>query len=261
MHDIAKVTPGPAERALVFGTSRSGKSSLMDWEIRHIQHTRPTAMQLLVDTKPRFRAEQERYFHRKMRRSAEQRYRSWTKGPVVPNSVVVDIWDDKPFAGLWKEPGEVVIMQGAEQTDWRRMLVLLNAFCNAQIGGRERRIVVDETLDFYQRNTWGIDAKNDVLYRAARAGGERNIGIELGAHRVHGLPPLILNMANRVTLFHLKDDSDMRHLRTAGIKDQESPTGDYVFRQWTTRPGGMVSKPFTGRMTYPQSYLDQLAAT
>jgi hypothetical protein len=258
---IGELVPGPAERALVFGTSRAGKSSLMDFGVRHVQATRPNAMQLLVDTKPRFRAEQEPYLRGKMRRNAAHNYSGWSKGPVVPNSVVMDIHSDNPFAGMWKNPGEVVIMQSGESEDWRLMLRLLKKFVAANIGDRERRIIVDEALDFYQRNTWGIDARNDVLYRAARAGGERNIGIELGAHRVQGIPILILNMSSRVTLFHLKEEEDMKYLRRAGIYEETSPDGDYVFKQWQTRPGGTTSSPFTGKVTYPDSYLKQLATT
>lgn len=114
---------------------------------------------------------------------------------------------------------------------------------------------------FYQRNTWGIDPKNDVFYRAARAGGERNIGIDLGAHRVHGLPPLILHMLSRITLFHLRTDSDMRYLQDVGIPEAESPAGNYVFRQYRIQPGGTVSEPITGKLELPESYLSQLAAT
>lgn len=262
---IGDILPEPGERVATFGRSRSGKSSLMDWEIREVQKTRPTCMQILVDTKPRFRAEKIRGpVSFRNRRDAKTLYKSWQKGPVVPNSVVVPLWDDHPFRGLWHKnnPAEVAILQSGDAGDWKRMLQLLTAFCAANIGDRERRIVVDEALDFYNRNTWGIDSRNDVFYRTARAGGERNIGIELGAHRVHGLPPLILNMLSRVNLFHLSDDRDLVHLRqSVGIKDAESPTGDFVFRQWTVRPGGELSEPFTGKATYPESYLKQLSST
>lgn len=262
---ISELIPNPGERVLTAGRSRSGKSSLMDWEIREIQRSRPHCMQLLVDTKPRFRAEKIRGpVSYKARRDASGLYKSWAKGPVVPNSVVVPIWDDHPFRGLWNSnnPNEVAIMQSGDAADWKRMLQLLTAFTAAHIRDRERRIVVDETLDFYNRNTWGIDGRNDPIYRVARAGGERNIGLELGGHRIHGLPPLVLNMLSRVNLFHLSDDGDLRHLRASvGIKDAESPSGDFVFRQWVVRPGGELSEPFTGRVTYPQSYLDQLSTT
>jgi hypothetical protein len=262
---ISRLIPQPGERVATLGRSRTGKSSFMDWETREIQSLRPTCMQLLVDTKPRFRAEKIRGPLRyKNRRDARKLYEHWAKGPVVPNSVVVPLWDDHPFRGLWNKdnPSEVAIMQSGDAADWKRMLQLITAFCAAHIKDRERRIAVDEVLDFYNRNTWGIDGRNDPLYRTARAGGERSIGLELGAHRVHGLPPLVLNMLSRVNLFHLSDDSDLIHLRrSVGIKDAQSPTGDFVFRQWVVNPGGKLSEPFTGRVTYPQSYLNQLSAT
>src|SRR5258708_32103996 len=54
---ISELIPKPGERVLTAGRSRSGKSSLMDWTTREIQRSRPTCMQILIDTKPRFRAE------------------------------------------------------------------------------------------------------------------------------------------------------------------------------------------------------------
>lgn len=262
MAHIAELTPGKGERALTFGGTRSGKSALSDMTLMHVQHVRPHALQVLVDTKPRYRAEMERGPFRRGRRSAAYRYESWEAGPTIPNSVAVDIWDEKPFQGLWKDhPGEVAIMQGAEFEDWRRMLALLRGFVNANIKGVERRIIVDEVLDFYQRNTFSIDNRNDVFYRAARAGGEKGIGLELNSQRVHGLPPLILNMATIVNLFHLRTDSDMKYLREIGIRDAESPKGNYVFRQYRIEPGGTVSKPFTGRLSLPGWYMSQLADT
>jgi hypothetical protein len=148
MTHIHELVPEPGERHLVIGGTRAGKSSLMDWGIRDVQRTRPDAMQIIVDTKPRFRAEQQQTLMGKGRKSAAKLYESWTKGPVVPNSVLLNLWDEKPFKGLFKKPGEVVIMQSGEYKDWIRMLVLLSAFVKAQIKGRERRMIVDECLDF-----------------------------------------------------------------------------------------------------------------
>lgn len=116
--------------------------------MRHVQFARPNAMQILVDSKPRFRAESERGPFRRGRRKAAYRYESWSKGPVVPNSVVVDLWDDQPFRHLFDRPGEVVILQSGEARDWKRMLELLDAFVKANLKGRERRVIVDECLDF-----------------------------------------------------------------------------------------------------------------
>jgi hypothetical protein len=260
--ELADLIPGPGKREIVFGGTRAGKSSYMDWEARLVQKLRPSAMQILVDTKPRFRAEKESYGPaNRYRRNAAYRYKSWAKGPVVPNSVVVDLWDRHPFRGLWRIPGEIAIMQSGDAADWRRMLQLLRMFAQKNIKDRERRVQVDEVMDFYGRNTWGIDPKNDVFYHLARAGGERNIGLSLGAQKVNGLPPLIIDMASVVVLFHLRNDAkDMRILNEHGIPGKESPRGDYVFQRYEIQPGGTASKPFTGKCVYPQSYLDQLAA-
>jgi hypothetical protein len=259
--DFAELIADPGERELVAGTSRAGKSSYQDWTMRHVQENRPTAMQVLVDTKPRFRAETMRVFETQKRKNAAHLYKAWAKGPVVPNSVLVDLYSPHPFRGLWKRPGEVAIMQSGEETDWKRMLLLLNHFTKAQVADRERLIRVDEVLDFYGRNTMGIMPKNDVFYRAARAGGERAIGIQLGAHRIKGLPPLIRTVLSRATLFTLTDDDDMRELRLCGIHDAESPKERFTFRQWKKQPGGLMSEPVFCRCEYPDSYLSQLAAS
>jgi hypothetical protein len=256
---ISDLVPERGERVTTLGGTRAGKSAFQEWCIREIQHTRPLSMQLLLDTKPRYRAETERGRFRKGRKSAAWRYETWSAGPTIPNSVAIDIWDEHPFKDIWTRSGEVAIMQGAEFEDWRRMLALTRGFVNAHIKGRERRIIVDEALDFYQRNTFGIDAKNDIFYRAARAGGERGIGLDMGAHRAHGLPPLILHMTSRFNLFHLRDDKDMRYLQDCGIRDAASPEGNYIFRQYRIEPGGTVSEPFTGTLNLPDSYLAQLS--
>lgn len=261
MTDLADIIAQPGERHLIYGTTRSGKSCHVDWEMRSIQQARPDCMQILVDSKPRFRAETERApYNPRGRRNAAWRYRHWSKGPVVPNSVLVNIWDDHPFRGLWRRPGEIAIMQSGNMEDWRRMLLLLSKFAKAHIGNRERHVSVDEVLDFYGRTTFSISMRNDVFYLIARSGGERLIGETLGSQRVHGLPPLIRNMFSRLTLYHLTEEGDMKYLNGNGIPDAQSPAGNYVFRQWTKQPGGTISTPLTGRMALPDVYLNQLAA-
>ncbi len=252
----------PGERHLVFGGTRAGKSSWIDWEMRAIQDERPDCMQLLIDSKPRFRAEKERMLlNVRARRNCQWRYQHWQKGPILPNSVLVDIWADHPFRGLWHDPGEIAVMQSGDSGDWKRMLELLMFFARAQVTGRERHITADEVLDFYGRTTWSLSNKNDVFYLVARSGGERAIGETLGSQRVKGLPILIRNMFSRITLFHLTENSDMAYLRDNGIDDVKSPDGDYVFRQWVKQPGGLVSQPVTGKLALPEWYLNQLAST
>jgi hypothetical protein len=259
--DFSDVIAQPGERHLIYGGTRAGKSSFIDWQMREIQKTRPECMQILIDTKPRFRAETERMpVNYRARRDASWRYKHWQKGPVIPNSVVVDINHAHPFRGLWHKPGEIAVMQSGDTEDWRRMLLLLTAFVKAHVSDRERHLTADEILDMYGRNTWSLSSKNDVFYLAARSGGERNIGESLGSQRVKGLPILIRNMFSRVTLFNLTEESDIGYLSSNGIPAVESPRGSYIFNQWVKQPGGLVSPGRTGRLQLPDSYLEQLAA-
>lgn len=261
--EFADLIAQPGERHLIYGGTRAGKSSFIDWQMREIQRTRPDCMQILIDSKPRFRAETERGpLLPNSRRDAAWRYRHWQKGPVVPNSVLVDIYADHPFRGLWSEkrPGEIAIMQSGETSDWRRMLELLMAFTRAHVSERERHITADEVLDFYGRNTHSIVNRNDVFYLAARSGGERNIGESLGSQRVVGLPILVRNMFSRVSLFNLTEAKDAKYLSANGIPDAEPPKGNYIFHQWLKQPGGQVSKPTRHVLELPESYLSQLAA-
>lgn len=262
MTEFADLIAQPGERHNVYGGTRAGKSSFIDWQMREIQRARPNCMQILIDSKPRFRAETERspYGNSKSRRSAAWRYEHWQKGPTLPNSVVVDLHSEHPFRGLWERPGEVAILQSGESEEWRRMLLLLSAFTKAQIKGRERHITVDEVLDFYGRTTWSIDQKHDVFYLAARSGGERNIGETLGSQRVKGLPILIRNMASRTTLFNLTEANDVKYLEQNGIHNATVPNGNFIFHQWKKEPGGTVTGPGVHTLELPQSYLDQLAA-
>jgi len=177
MAHIADLAPEKGERVVTIGGTRSGKSALSDMSMMHIQHVRPSAMQMLVDSKPRYRAQFERGPFRRGRREAAYRYESWNAGPTIPNSVVVDIWDEKPFQGLWKNPGEIAIMQGAEFEDWRRMLALLRGFVNAQIKGVERRIIVDECLDFTRGTPWELTS--GMMSSTGLRGQERNAESEL----------------------------------------------------------------------------------
>jgi len=263
--EFSDLVQGPGERHIIYGGTRTGKSSFMDWSIRHIQETRPDAMILIADTKPRFRASVQAHgFQNRMRKDANPLYKGWAKGPLLPNSVVVNMNSQHPFRGLWdveKHPGEAAIMQSDDPAHWRTMVGLMSHF-TAKKTSRERLLVIDEGMDFYLRNTLGIDSRNDVILRAARAGGERNIGLMFGAHRPHGIPPLLNTLSSRVSLFYLRYGRDMKYLWEMGVpEDESSPAGDYIFKQYTIKPGGIVSEPVKARLNLPDSYLKQLSAT
>jgi hypothetical protein len=268
MTSFADLVQDPAERHIVYGGTRSGKSSFMDWTLRRIQRDRPQCMQLLLDTKPRFRAETIPYGPGgRYRKSAAKAkiYEHWARGPMLPNSVAVDLFSPHPFRGLWdadKRPGEIAILQNGDAAFWRIMNELAHHFVGKPVKGREKLLTVDEMLDFYQRNSLGIDPRRDVILRTARAGGEQNVGLCAGAHRPYGIPPMLNTLTSRVTLFHLRYEKDMRYLWDMGIPESEiSPNENWGFKQYRIESGGFVSDPVKARCGYPDSYLKQLAST
>ena len=268
MSDFSEFVPGRAERTIVYGGTRAGKSSYCDWSARHIQETRPSAMILLLDTKPRFRAETIAYGPGlKWRKDAKKLYESWEAGPTFPNSVVYPLdqvnWEaDNPFKNFYRKPGELVVLQSGSSQLRPLMLRLARKFVDINPKRRERLLWVNEGLDFYQRNSFGIDARNDVILDAARAGGERGIGLMFEAHRPKGIPPLLNTLSSRIVLFHLRFHGDMRYMYDMGIpEDEEMPDEDYAFKHFTVQPGGKISPPKTVRFVYPQWYLDQLSST
>lgn len=266
MSEFNDILPQRAERTLIYGGTRTGKSSLADWYCRKIIETRPDAMILCLDTKPRFRAQSIAWGPGyRLRKDAKDLYKSWEAGPTFPNSVVmpldIDLSASNPLKNFWR-PGEMVVLQSGDSRDRPKMLAIARKFVNMNPNHRERLLWVNEGMDFYQRNSLGVVANNDVILDAARAGGERGIGLLFEAHRPKGIPPLLNTLTSRVILFHLRFGGDMRYLYDMGIpEEEEMPDGDYVFKHYKILPGGTVSNPLTMRIKYPDWYLNQLSQT
>lgn len=209
MTTLSEIAPGKADRALIIGGTRSGKSTLLDHFIRHTVNTRPNVQILLLDTKPRFQAELECYGpQNRLRRPAEKHYRDWESGPVIPYSLRVDIQRDKPLERYWRADDKcrVAIAQTELPTERGRLLEIADDWYNVRQKRADRVLAVDELLDHYHRNSLSISSARDVPLKVVRAGGERGFGGLYGAQRPkrastanHGravsplpLPPAIL---------------------------------------------------------------------
>lgn len=184
--DLSEIAPKKAERALIIGGTRSGKSTLMDHLIQHTVKTRPNAQILLLDSKPRFRAEIERYGpQNRFGRLADNRYKDWESGPVIPGSVRVDIHRDKPLERYWRDDDlcRVAIAQTELSTERGKLLEIADDWYRVRAKRADRVLAVDELLDFYHRNSLSVHASRDVPLKVVRAGGERGFGALYGAQR------------------------------------------------------------------------------
>ncbi len=186
MTSLAEITPQKADRALIIGGTRSGKSTLMDHFIRQMVKDRPHIQLLLLDTKPRFRAEVERYGpQNRLVRDASRHYTDWESGPVIPWSTRVDIHREKPLERHWlaDDKCRVAIAQTDITTERGRLLEIADDWYNVRQKKADRVLAVDELLDHYHRNSLSIHGSRDVPLKIVRAGGERGFGALYGAQR------------------------------------------------------------------------------
>lgn len=265
---IETIAPEKGKRALIIGGTRSGKSTLMDMLIRYIVKVRPRVQVLLLDTKPRFKAEIERFGpQNRFAKDAGKHYRDWESGPVIPGSVRVDIHAEKPLERFWKPDDKcrVAIAQTELPTERGRLLEIADDWYNIRAKKADRVLCVDELLDFYHRNSLSIHGSRDVPLKVVRAGGERGFGALFGAQRPKGLPPQITEELSVLYLFHLRYSADKKYLWDMGVPvDIEPPgeeEGDYAFHIIKIRPGGKCEFAGSARLNLPESYLNQLADT
>lgn len=183
---LDEISPGKADRALIIGGTRSGKSTLMDHFIRRAVKTRPNVQVLLLDSKPRYRCEAERVGpQNRITRSAEKHYRDWEAGPTIPGSVRVNIDAEKPLERFWRkdDPFRIAVAQTELPTKRGRLLEIADDWYNVRMRQADRVLAIDELLDYYHRNSLSIHASRDVPLKVVRAGGERGFGALYGAQR------------------------------------------------------------------------------
>lgn len=191
MTSLDEIAPQKGQRALIIGGTRSGKSTLLDHFIRHTVKIRPKSQVVLLDTKPRFRAEIERYGPgNRMVRDAAKHYSDWEPGPTIPGSYRVDHNSEQPLQRLWRPDDNcrVALLQTEEETERPRLLEVANGWYKQRSPQSDRVLAVDELLDFYHRNSLCISPRADVPLKVSRAGGERGFGALYGAQRPKRYP-------------------------------------------------------------------------
>lgn len=264
--NIDQITPKKGERVIILGSSRSGKSVVADHIHFNIVKMRPAAEILVLDTKPRYRAEIERYGPgMKLVRNADHHYTHWEKGPTIPGSYRHDI-NNPNMKAYWgpKDPCRTVILQTERDHERGQILELADThWFEVRKKGADRILRVNEMLDFYYGNGVCLNSRHNVPLKVNRAGGERGFSGIYESQRTRGMPLQLIEEATMILLFHLKYEDDMKFLWQNGVPRDVFPPKDekYAFRLITTEPGGNAQDHGLFRLNPDPDYLSQLSDT
>lgn len=200
------------DRLLILGATGTGKSTLaeaiMAFALRGYRDLRV----LILDSKPRFRAEYET-----TGLSAAWRYRRQAHGSAaIPGSIALNIKDPAgDLANAWKFEGRVAIAQAPDGADdletLYKLLDTASRFFDQARADRPQLLYVDEVMDFFYLNGSPI-GKNMTILQTVRAGRELGIGGMFATQRPRGIPAQLLQESNALALFWLRNVEDVARL-------------------------------------------------
>jgi hypothetical protein len=208
-----KWEPNWTDRGIAVGGTGSGKSFLCEHLIEHAIFRYPKLQVLILDSKPRFRAE-----HETSGVGANRRYSKWDHGTPIPGSYALNLrGSDAGLADALRLGAGIIIAQTTEESEFSRLLDAAQSFYRTARSSQPRLIYVDEVMDFYK--VGGHTVGNNALLRAARAGRELGLGLLIASQRPRHIPVQLVQEANKLYLFKLRNTNDVDHLEEFGTPD------------------------------------------
>lgn len=238
--DLTKIALRQRERGCVIGGVGTGKSTLLEALLVDYHQRYQTGRILILDSKPRFKAEFEADGWR-----TKRRYKRWDHGAYVPGSVLVT--DVADMDAAWSTDCRIVIAQATNIRDIPMLVECSEAFFDQSRAGRPQLLAVDETSDFFRTNTARVGA-SDSLLRTARAGRERGLGGIFGMQRTKGVPPQLLEEMTRLYLFRVDYTTDVNRLTEMGAPKtvvRDMPRVKHRFMYWSKDDYNKLYGPYT----------------
>jgi hypothetical protein len=233
----------PADaRGMALGITGSGKSELANSLMTAFQEKHPNSRTLILDSKPRFRAEWEL---NGLSTRMSRRYKGWKRGQVVPGSVVLPL-RSQPKAELaqaWKQGHRTVIVQidDLDYTPW--LLANLREFYRTAKDGTANLVYVDEIADFF--STSGTYGKGHPMVQTIRSGREKGIAFLAASQRPRSIPASAMTEASQFYVFELAHEDDWKHLHNHGLpKTARVPDEDHAFFFYSRLRRGAVRQGY-----------------
>jgi energy-coupling factor transporter ATP-binding protein EcfA2 len=236
--DFETISMRERERTFLLGGTGSGKTTLEEMLIADFYNRYPTSRTLILDSKPRFRAE---WFTNGL--SCKRLFKHWKPGPTLPGSVLIR--QASQLKDAWSLGARIVVAQ-CERTAERAALVdCAEEFFNKARHSRPQLLCVDETADFFHLNGSPIAGSSDALIRVARAGRERGTAGLYCSQRAKSIPGSIIEELTQLYLFSLDARGDLKRCVEMGAPEWiEPPDQLFQFKLWTKRDRQHVYGPF-----------------
>lgn len=227
-----------SDRAILIGASGTGKSTLASDLLTRFRQDYPSARMLVLDTKPRWRADR-----MPDGRTTRRLYRDFVKGDRIPGSMMVS--DPRDWALAWHKdtnPSQTVIAQRLHGPDRINLLFQLwcaERFFRMQTVHRPGLVYFDEGMDFFSVSG-GARGASDIVQRCFRAGRERELTSVIGVQRPKGINAQCLTETSYCALFRINFADDVKRLHDMGWPPNvpaPSYEQEYMFRLWRARNG------------------------
>ncbi|HEY2300521.1 MAG TPA: hypothetical protein VGH66_01430 [Acidimicrobiales bacterium] len=237
--DLGRISLRAKERGFLAGGTDTGKSTLAEALIVDFVHRYRRSHVLILDSKPRFRADLE-----VSGRRARARYSRWDHGATVPGAVVVT--DPAHLEVAWATGAQICIAQADTGADVPALVACLRAFFEDSRAGRPSLVMVDETMDFFRSNGSPIGG-DDAVVRSARAGRERGLAGLYCSQRTRGIPAQLMEEMTKLYLLRIDYRADLKRLQEMGAPPaimSKMPTVKHRFIYWTKADYARVWGPY-----------------
>lgn len=216
-------------RAFLVGETGTGKSTLMEVMLKEYLLGYSTkkipARALIIDTKPRFRAEKEL---NGLSTNISRRYAKWGYGSgVLGGSYVLSRVGSikSQLDQVWGLGGSIAIISCEREDEWEYATSVARVFYERYGASHPRILLVDELADFFKYRSMA-----DIFQRVARNGRERGCALIAGSQRPRKIPVEVMTELKRIYMFRLEFSDDIEHIYKFGVpKDTIMPDGFSFF--------------------------------
>lgn len=241
--EFSEISLRERERGFLLGGTGSGKTTLEEMLIADFYNRYPSSRVLILDSKPRFRAE----FHPNGL-PAKRTFKHWKPSTTMPGSVLIRYASQLDDA--WRLGARIVVAQCERQAERPLLVACAEKFFNDARHSRPQMLCVDETADFFNLNGSPIGGSGDALVRTARAGRERGTAALYCSQRPKSIPGSIIEELTQLYLFSLDSRDALKRCIEMGAPEWiEPPEHNYEFMLWTKRDKRQVYGPFQVALT------------